>query len=75
MNALLSHVPATEHKFTIAVTRYEYANLFHTMTDWYNAFYVMKVFNKTPQDVKILLIDGHPKSQLDVTWNTLFGQC
>ena len=73
MNALLSHVPGTERKFTIAVTRYEYANLFHTMTDWYNAFYVMKVFNKTPQDVKILLIDGHPKSQLDVTWKTLFN--
>ena len=72
MSTLLSHVLTTEHTFTIAVTRYEYANLFHTMTDWYNAFYVIRVFNKAPKDVKILLIDGHPKSQLDVTWKTLF---
>ena len=59
--------------FTIAVVRYEYANLYHTMTDFYNAFLVMEFFNKTQAETNILLIDGHPKSNLDDTWQTLFN--
>ncbi len=60
-------------EFTIAIVRYEYANLYHTMTDFYNAFLVMEFFNKTQAETNILLIDGHPKGHLDDTWKTLFN--
>ena len=72
VDLLDSNVQSAEDNLTIAVVRYEYANLFHTMTDWYNAFYVMKVFGKSPTEAKILFIDGHPKGHLDITWKTLF---
>ena len=58
--------------FTIAITRYEYANLYHTMTDWYNAFLVMHFFNKTSTQTDVLLMDAHPRGLLDQVWATLF---
>ena len=57
----------------IGVTRYEYVNMYHTMTDWYNAFFVMTFFNLTQQQTNILLIDGHPWGSLDPVWATLFN--
>lgn len=59
--------------WTIAVVRYEYANLYHTMTDYYNAFFVTKMFNMKPGNITILWIDGHPSGALDETWRVLFG--
>lgn len=59
--------------FTIAVTRYEYANLFHTMTDWYNAFVIMQFFNRTSFDTNILIVDAHPYGALDSVWPQLFN--
>ncbi|XP_060576003.1 uncharacterized protein LOC132733378 [Ruditapes philippinarum] len=60
-------------QWTIAVQRYEYVNMYHTMTDWYNTFLVTKVFKLDPKNVTILWIDGHPAGGLDATWSTLFG--
>jgi glycoprotein 2-beta-D-xylosyltransferase len=60
--------------WTIAVMRYEYVNLYHTMTDFYNTFLVAKVFNITQGHMTILWIDGHPWGGLDTTWETLFGK-
>ncbi|XP_064616736.1 uncharacterized protein LOC135480746 [Liolophura sinensis] len=60
-------------KFTIAVTRYEYANLYHQMADIYNAYIMLRVFNLDPDKTDILFVDGHPKSNLDEIWDTLFG--
>lgn len=31
---------------TLLVTRFEYANTFHTMLDWYNTFLAQQVFGK-----------------------------
>ncbi|XP_078326214.1 uncharacterized protein LOC111124162 [Crassostrea virginica] len=59
--------------FTIAVTRYEYVNLYHTMTDWFNAFLVLLVFKKNPNTASVLFVDGHPAGDLDSVWGTLFG--
>lgn len=59
-------------QWTIAVLRYEYANLYHTMTDYYNAFFLAKVFNINPNNVTIMFIDGHPKGALDTPWQYLF---
>ncbi|XP_060582274.1 uncharacterized protein LOC132738700, partial [Ruditapes philippinarum] len=60
--------------WTVAVIRYEYVNLYHTMTDFYNTFLVAKVFNITQGHMTILWLDGHPWSGLDTTWETLFGK-
>jgi len=62
----------TRRRFTIAVTRYEYANLYHTMTDWYNAFLLLCFFNQTAQSTDILFIDSHPSGALDPVWRRLF---
>lgn len=59
--------------FTLLITRYEYANIYHTMTDWYNAFLLMNYFNKTQAETNILLLDGHPYGALDPVWPVLFN--
>ncbi|KAL8604096.1 hypothetical protein ACOMHN_047308 [Nucella lapillus] len=58
---------------TIAVQRYEYVNLYHTITDFFNAFLAMLMFNQHPDHVTILWVDAHPRGGLDDTWSTLFG--
>lgn len=61
------------NNFTIAVTRYEYVNMYHVMTDWFNAFLMLLIFRKDPDTTSILLIDSHPTGGLDSAWETLFG--
>ena len=61
-------------QFTLAFTRFEYANLFHTTTNIYNAFLSMIFFKKEPEETSILLVDGHPKGSLDVIWPQLFNK-
>ncbi|GAB1600058.1 uncharacterized protein LOC106875510 [Argonauta hians] len=63
----------TETCFTIAITRYEYVNFYHTMTDFYNAFLMLLIFKQQPQNVRILWIDAHPKGSLDSIWKNLFA--
>lgn len=65
---------ATVGGLTIAVQRYEYVNLYHTMTDFYSAFLAMLIFNQHPDDVTVLFVDAHPQGGLDDTWRTLFGK-
>ena len=60
-------------KFAIVVTRYEYVNLYHSMTDFYNAFIMMEYFNQTQSSTEIVFMDGHPKGGLDSTWQVLFS--
>ena len=59
--------------FTIAITRYEYVNMYHTMTDYYNAFLVMAFLNKTQHQTNILVLDAHPAGGLDSVWGTVFN--
>ena len=59
--------------FTIAITRYEYVNIYHTMTDFYNAFMLMEFFNYTQGQTNILIMDGHPRGTLDPIWSVLFN--
>ena len=65
-------VQHTETRFTVAVLRFEYANIYHTMTDWYNVFALMQFFNRTQADTDVVLVDGHPRGQLDAVWRRLF---
>jgi len=68
-----SSVDQRRSEFTVAVLRYEYANLFHTMTDWYNTFLIMVFFNHTPSNTNVLLVDAHPHGALDDVWSSLFN--
>jgi len=64
----------TTDQLTVALTRREYANLYHTMSDWYNVFLLSRFFDATssPAAVSVLLIDSHPAGPLDHAWNVLF---
>ena len=68
------HANETIPGLTIALMRFEYANLYHTMTNWYNVFSTMVFFNRTASDTNILLIDGHPEGALDDAWQVLFSK-
>ncbi|KAI7755373.1 hypothetical protein M8C21_003677 [Ambrosia artemisiifolia] len=57
---------------TLLITRFEYANLFHTITDWYSA-YVSSRVTGLPNRPQLVFIDGHCKTQLEETWNAVFS--
>lgn len=67
---------------TIFITRYEYANLWHVVTDFYNTFLTLRMANlvqRDPQTDKwvvrphqIIWLDAHAKGNLDDAWIFLF---
>ncbi|KAJ4875485.1 hypothetical protein Rs2_40503 [Raphanus sativus] len=57
---------------TLLVTRFEYANMFHTVTDWYSAFVSSRVAG-LPNRPHVVFIDGHCTTQLEETWTALFS--
>ncbi|KAL3733383.1 hypothetical protein ACJRO7_022843 [Eucalyptus globulus] len=57
---------------TLLITRYEYANLFHTVTDWYNA-YVSSRVTELPFRPHVIFVDGHCTSPMEETWKALFS--
>lgn len=57
---------------TILVTRFEYANLFHTVTDWYSAYVSSRVANLSNRP-NVVFVDGHCKAQLEETWEAIFS--
>jgi len=57
---------------TLFITRYEYVNLYHQMTDWFNAF-LMLPMDARGAKIDVVLLDAHPKGNLDSVWSRLFG--
>nr|GMC59931.1 beta-(1,2)-xylosyltransferase [Ipomoea batatas]GME16816.1 beta-(1,2)-xylosyltransferase [Ipomoea batatas] len=57
---------------TLLVTRFEYANLFHTFTDWYSAYVASRVTG-LPSRPHLVFVDGHCETQLEETWKALFS--
>ncbi|CAB9519840.1 Inherit from strNOG: K03714 glycoprotein 2-beta-D-xylosyltransferase [Seminavis robusta] len=66
-----------EERPTLFVTRYEYANLYHTYSDWYSAYQSAMLAlqgNKTAvENVHIVFFDGHAQAKTDMGWNLLFS--
>lgn len=62
-----------EPGFTVALMRREYANLYHTVNEWYNLFLTMVFFRRRPDETNVLLVDAHPKGSLDDAWSVLFN--
>ncbi|GMI63792.1 ARABIDOPSIS THALIANA BETA-1,2-XYLOSYLTRANSFERASE, beta-1,2-xylosyltransferase [Hibiscus trionum] len=56
----------------LLVTRVEYANLFHTVTDWYSAYVSSRVTGLRYRP-HLVFVDGHCETQLDEAWNALFS--
>lgn len=57
---------------TLLVTRFEYANMFHTTTDWYSAYTSSRITN-LPTRPRLVFLDGHCKAPLEQTWEALFS--
>ncbi|GMY31087.1 beta-(1,2)-xylosyltransferase [Fagus crenata] len=57
---------------TLLVTRFEYANLFHTVTDWYSA-YVSSRVTGLPNRPNVIFVDGHCTGPMEETWKALFS--
>ncbi|XP_077221838.1 beta-1,2-xylosyltransferase isoform X3 [Tasmannia lanceolata] len=57
---------------TLLVTRFEYANFFHTVTDWYSAYVASRVTG-LPNRPHLVFVDGHCKTQLEETWRAMFS--
>ncbi|KAG0468982.1 hypothetical protein HPP92_018310 [Vanilla planifolia] len=57
---------------TVLVTRFEYANLFHTVTDWYSAYVSSRVTGLSSRP-HLIFVDGHCKAPLEETWEALFS--
>ena len=57
---------------TIFVQRYDYAHLYFTILDIYNAFIVCLVYELEPESTNIVWLDAHPKSELESVWYTPF---
>ncbi|KAJ4838828.1 hypothetical protein Tsubulata_013922, partial [Turnera subulata] len=57
---------------TLLVTRFEYANVFHTFTDWYSAYVASRVTD-LPYRPHLVFLDGHSRTLLEETWNALFS--
>ncbi|KNC49447.1 xylosyltransferase 2 [Thecamonas trahens ATCC 50062] len=65
---------ATETRPTLLVQRYEYCNLFHTMTDWYNTYLALEMFDvHSREEVVIVWLDGHAAGNLDEPWTDIFA--
>lgn len=60
---------------TLFIQRYEYVNLYHTLTDWWNTWTVYRHLQPTEiANVAVIFLDGHPAGNLDPVWTTLFGE-
>jgi glycoprotein 2-beta-D-xylosyltransferase len=55
---------------TFILTRYEYANLFHTLTDFYNVYQLARIHKVAAP--RVAIFDGHARGGLDDVWGALF---
>jgi glycoprotein 2-beta-D-xylosyltransferase len=57
---------------TLFLQRYEYVNLYHTMTDWFNTWLAYREYGSA-NVAGVVFLDAHPAGSLDEVWTTLFG--
>jgi Glycosyltransferase 61 len=60
---------------TLFLQRWEYVNLYHTLTDWWNTWTVYRhVKERDLAHFAVVFLDAHPEGGLDPVWTTLFGK-
>lgn len=57
---------------TMAVKRFEYANLYHQSTDYINVEIARHLLDIDNQSIALELFDGHRRSELDEFWERVF---
>eukprot|EP01084_Bolivina_argentea_P106801 191034_1 len=57
----------------LLTTRYEYANLYHQATDWYNFYQIIHSLGLQANKLHVVFLDGHAWSSVDAAWSTVFG--
>lgn len=57
---------------TLMITRYEYVNLYHTFTDWWNTYYSLPTNGRKVDN--IVFLDAHPEGNLDPVWTDVFAK-
>lgn len=62
----------TIYGYTVAYERTDYANLWITLTDWFNMYLTLEHL-KISHPRNILFLDGHAMGHLDDVWIKLFG--
>lgn len=58
----------------IAVRRMEWANLYHSMVELYDAYLAARFLGLEPSRTNVLFVDSHPPSPFGLWWSTLFAQ-
>ncbi|XP_060073536.1 uncharacterized protein LOC132553315 [Ylistrum balloti] len=59
--------------FAIVIERKDYANVYWTMIEMYNAFLTARMFSRDPSQTCVFLLDVHPRGKLDDLWSMVFG--
>ena len=59
--------------FTLAIAREDYANLYHVTLHMFNIFWMLMAFKQQPSQLSVLILDAHPKAEIDDTLQLLFG--
>jgi len=54
--------------------RGEHNNLYHSMTDFLNAFISLEMLRVRPQDVQVILLDAHGVGRYDEVWTKVFSK-
>ena len=57
---------------TIAIRRYEYWNIYHTMSDLYNAYMATRFYNVSTRAVNIVFLDGGGRGPYFQLWEDCF---
>lgn len=66
------HCETTIPGITMFIARYEYCNLYHTMTDWWNTFLALPT-PSAAKSMQLVLLDGHAEGSLDAVWSAIFA--
>ncbi len=59
---------------TLLVQRFEYANMYHQLTDWLNSELALDLLELDGARVRVEFFDGHQKSSLDDVWKFAFDR-
>ena len=62
-----------ENTPVVLMTRYEYANLYHTFNDWYSLYQSMSAHKLEYGAFDLIWLDGHAWGDLDKAWSDLFS--
>lgn len=75
-NEVTDDVVEEEDGFTFLIVRetMESNNLYHAMSDFFNAYVATLMYDIDPSEVQVVLMDEHPKSKIDEWWDLVVSK-